>query len=116
MVVTETSASVPDPEPTVPSSEIGGPMRNGRFARGLAAVVLGGLVIRVGYVLAFTRYENGKLYDAFWYGVTSNELSQGQFFRTPFGVAPTAAHPPLTSLLVGGASFIVGRHNGSTVQ
>jgi 4-amino-4-deoxy-L-arabinose transferase-like glycosyltransferase len=91
-------------------------MRSGHFARGLAAVVLGGLAIRVGYVLAFTRYENAKLYDAFWYGVTSNELSQGQFFRTPFGGAPTAAHPPLTSLLVGGASFIVGRHNGSTVQ
>jgi 4-amino-4-deoxy-L-arabinose transferase-like glycosyltransferase len=73
-------------------------------------------MIRVGYVLFFTRYENSKLYDAFWYGVTSNELSQGQFFRTPFGVTPTAAHPPLTSLLVGGTSFIVGRHAGSTVQ
>jgi 4-amino-4-deoxy-L-arabinose transferase-like glycosyltransferase len=115
-VVTATTSGEPVPGSVVTPPEIGGPMSTGRFARGLGGVVVGGLVIRVGYVLCFTRYENGKLYDAFWYGVTSNELSQGQFFRTPFGLAPTAAHPPLTSLLVGGAGFIVGRHAGSTVQ
>ncbi len=95
---------------------VGGTMRSGRFAGGLAGIVLAGLALRVGYVLAFTRYENGKLYDSFWYGVTANELSLGHFFEEPFARAPTAAHPPLTSLLIGGASFIVGRHNGTTVQ
>ncbi len=91
-------------------------MRQGRFAVGLGGVVLAALVLRVGYVMVFTRHENGKLYDSFWYGVTANELSQGHFFEAPFANSSTAAHPPLTSLLIGGASFIVGRHNGTTVQ
>jgi 4-amino-4-deoxy-L-arabinose transferase-like glycosyltransferase len=95
---------------------IGGDMRPRRFALSLSGIVLFGLGFRVGYVLIVTRYQNGKLYDAFWYGVTANELHQGQFFRTPFGTAPTAAHPPLTSLILGSVNFIVGLHAGSTVQ
>lgn len=86
------------------------------FARLLAGIVAFGLALRVGYVLIVTQYQNGGIYDAFWYGVTSNELSQSQFFRVPFRLGPTAAHPPLTSLLIGGASFIVGRHSGTTIQ
>jgi 4-amino-4-deoxy-L-arabinose transferase-like glycosyltransferase len=100
----------------LPAPNVGGSMREGRFAVGLGGVVLAALVLRVGYVMVFTRHENGKLYDSFWYGVTANELSQGHFFEAPFANSPTAAHPPLTSLLIGGASFIVGRHNGTTVQ
>lgn len=95
---------------------IGGPMDRGGFWKLLAGITVGGLAFRVGYVLIFTQYENNKIYDAFWYGVTSNELTQGRFFRVPFGTAPTAAHPPLTSLLVGSVSFVVGRHSGSTIQ
>jgi 4-amino-4-deoxy-L-arabinose transferase-like glycosyltransferase len=95
---------------------IGGSMPRRRFALALSAVVAGGLAFRVGYVLLFTRYENGKLYDSFWYGVTANGLQQGQFFRVPFGTAPTAAHPPLTSLLLGSVNFVVGLHPGTTVQ
>jgi 4-amino-4-deoxy-L-arabinose transferase-like glycosyltransferase len=95
---------------------IGGPMSRRRFALALSAVVVVGLAFRVGYVLLFTRYENGKLYDSFWYGVTANELKQGLFFRVPFGTAPTAAHPPLTSLLLGSVNFVIGLHPGTTVQ
>ncbi len=60
--------------------------------------------------------EDKSLYDSFWYGVTANEFTQGQFFRTPFGTAPTAAHPPMTSTLLGLASFVIGRHRGMTSQ
>ena len=56
---------------------IGGPMPRRRFALALSAVVVVALAFRVGYVLLFTRYQNGKLYDSFWYGVTANELKQG---------------------------------------
>jgi 4-amino-4-deoxy-L-arabinose transferase-like glycosyltransferase len=95
---------------------IGGPMPRRRFALALSAVVVVALAFRVGYVLLFTRYQNGKLYDSFWYGVTANELKQGFFFRVPFGTAPTAAHPPLTSLLLGSVNFVIGVHPGTTVQ
>jgi 4-amino-4-deoxy-L-arabinose transferase-like glycosyltransferase len=98
------------------AAPIGGSMPRRRFALALSAIVAGGLAFRVGYVLLFTRYENGKLYDSFWYGVTANGLQQGQFFRVPFGNAPTAAHPPLTSLLVGSVNFVIGLHPGTTVQ
>jgi 4-amino-4-deoxy-L-arabinose transferase-like glycosyltransferase len=101
---------------TVEGPLIGGTMPRRRFALALGCIALFGLGLRVGYVLVFTRYQNGKLYDAFWYGVTANELHQGQFFRVPFGTGPTAAHPPLTSLILGSVSFIVGLHAGSTVQ
>ncbi|MGH9080060.1 MAG: ArnT family glycosyltransferase [Acidimicrobiales bacterium] len=91
-------------------------MQPRRFTGALAGIVAFGLLLRVGYVLIVTQYQNGKIYDAFWYGVTSNELTQSQFFRIPFKLGPTAAHPPLTSLLIGSASFIVGRHSGTTLQ
>ncbi len=101
------------PTPAAPGV-IGATMPGARFAGALSAIVLGGLVLRVVYVLVFTRHDEHRIYDAFWYGATANELSLGQFFREPFGLAPTAAHPPLTSLLVGGAGFVIGR--GTTDQ
>ncbi len=101
-----------DPDPSI----IGGSMRSRRFALALAGIVASGLAFRVGYVLVVTRFENSKFYDSFWYGVTANELKQGQFFRTPFALTPTAAHPPLTSLLLGSVNFVIGVHTGTTVQ
>ncbi len=94
---------------------VGGSMRPRRFTVALTAIVAVGLGFRVGYVLLVTRYQNGRIYDSFWYGVTANELHQGQFFRVPFGTGPTASHPPLTSLLVGSVNFLVGLHAGTTV-
>jgi 4-amino-4-deoxy-L-arabinose transferase-like glycosyltransferase len=81
----------------------------------LFGIVLGALAFRIGYVLMFTRHETGKLYDAFWYGVTALELQHSEFFRSPFALTQTAAHPPLTSLLIGTLD-IVARPLGSTVQ
>jgi 4-amino-4-deoxy-L-arabinose transferase-like glycosyltransferase len=86
---------------------IGSPMQSRRFAVALAGVVLFGLAFRVGYVLLVTRHQTGKFYDAFWYSVTSSELSRHQFFRIPFHTAPTASHPPLTTFLIGPIGFIV---------
>ena len=92
------------------ASPIGGGMQRRRFTLGLGAIVAVGLAFRVGYVLIVTQYQNGKIYDSFWYGVTANELRLGHFFEVPLGTVPTAAHPPLTSLLVGSVNFVVGLH------
>jgi 4-amino-4-deoxy-L-arabinose transferase-like glycosyltransferase len=91
-------------------------MSSRRFAAWLAGVVVFGLAFRVGYVLLVTRHATGKLYDDFWYSVTATELSKGQFFRVPLGTAPTAAHPPLTTLLIGGVGFIFRPLEGLTGQ
>jgi 4-amino-4-deoxy-L-arabinose transferase-like glycosyltransferase len=91
-------------------------MRPRRFATALLGITLVGLGFRVGYVMLVTRNENSKIYDALWYGVTSNGLAQGQFFRTPFGTAPTAAHPPLTSLVLGLVTIPFGVHPGTGLQ
>jgi 4-amino-4-deoxy-L-arabinose transferase-like glycosyltransferase len=114
--VTTASTEVRDSRGPPAEVSIGGPMRRDRFAVALTSIVVVGLAVRVGYVLGYARYETGKLYDAFWYGVTATELSHGEFFRAPFSQAQTAAHPPLTSLLIGSANFIVGTHRGSTFQ
>jgi 4-amino-4-deoxy-L-arabinose transferase-like glycosyltransferase len=98
---------------TAPAA-IGGTMVPRTFRMSLAGVVSAGLALRLGYVLIVTRYENSKFYDAFWYTVTSDDLSQGHFFRVPFGHAPTAAHPPGTSLLLGAIGFVLGNHQGTT--
>lgn len=103
--------------PSVPAPpELGGSLRPRAFGLALAVITLLGLAVRVVYVLAVTVKENGKVYDALWYGVTSNGLAQGQFFRTPFGTAPSAAHPPLTSLVLGGVTLPFGVHPGTGLQ
>ena len=91
-------------------------MRPRRFFVALAVVTLLGLAVRVGYVLMVTLKENSKVYDALWYGVTANGLAQGQFFRTPFGTTPSAAHPPLTSFVLGAVTLPFGVHPGTGLQ
>ena len=98
-----------EPEESTPI--IGGSMRAGRFYRWLAGIVAFGLLFRIGYVLIVTRYENGKLYDAYWYGVTAAGFANGRFFSLRTG--PTVAHPPLTSILLGLVNLVV---TGNTVQ
>jgi len=106
----------PEGAPTRDGPAIGGPMRPRRFAVALALITLVGLGVRVAYVLVVTIKENSRVYDALWYGVTGNGLAQGQFFREPFGTAPTAAHPPLTSLIIGAVTLPFGVHPGSGLQ
>lgn len=112
-----------DGETTAPRSEeetrracasIGDPLSRRRFTVGLGAISSGALALRVGYVLAVTRHQNGKLYDSFWYYSTTIGLRSGQFFRAPFSFSPSAAHPPMTSLLLAGGAYIVGLHGGAT--
>lgn len=98
-----------------PVAPIGGPLAPRRFGLGLSAIVLAALALRIAYLLMVTRHVTNRLYDAFWYGVTAEELQHGQFFRTPLGTTPTAAHPPLTSLLVGSIDIVV-KPLGATVQ
>jgi hypothetical protein len=98
----------------VPTPTIGGPMRTRRFGVSLASIVAVALAFRVGYVLVVTRHQHGALYDSSWYYSTTIGLHLGQFFRAPFSHAPTAAHPPLTSLLLAASSFIVGLDAGTT--
>jgi len=87
-----------------------------RFGVALAAITLCALAFRVGYVLVVTRYENSRLYDAFWYGATSLDLAHGHFFQEPLATTPTATHPPLTSFLLVPASYLFGLHTGTTPQ
>jgi 4-amino-4-deoxy-L-arabinose transferase-like glycosyltransferase len=117
--VTTTTVDGPPQPAAVPAlgrPDVGGPMRPRRFAVALAGITGLGLAVRVGYVLIVTVKENTKVYDALWYGVTANGLAQGQFFRTPFGTAPTAAHPPLTSLILGAVTLPFGVHRGTGLQ
>ncbi len=110
-VIPKTEKVGSDP-PSVPL--IGRWMAPRRFRAWLAGTVAGALALRVGYVLLFTQYENNHFYDAFWYQGTADELRMGQFFRVPLKFAPSAAHPPLTSLLLGAVSFVVGLHHATT--
>jgi 4-amino-4-deoxy-L-arabinose transferase-like glycosyltransferase len=96
------------------------------FRWGLAAIVLLALAIRCGYivgaksdpctervgdlVVAVTHSDclggPGFVNDQFWYSVTADQVSHGQFFETgPPANAPTAAHPPLTVLVLAATSF-----------
>jgi len=120
------TAGIPDTsEETVPSARggrstvfrpVGGPMRAWRFRLALGAIVAAALGVRVAYILIVTRHENSKLYDSLWYGFTGLGLSIGQFFRVAFGTAQSAAHPPLTSLLLAPSSWLFGFNAGTTPQ
>ena len=101
-----------DPDEAAPN--VGGSMQAGRFYRSLAGVVAFGLAFRVGYVLLVTRHENKAFYDAYWYAYTAEELKSGHFFT--LGHSPTAAHPPLTSLILGAVNLVAGFNPGATAM
>ena len=101
-----------DPHEAAPN--VGGSLQAGRFYRLLAGVVAFGLAFRVGYVLIVTRHENKAFYDAFWYAYTAAELKNGHFFT--LGHSPTAAHPPLTSLILGSVNLVTGFNPGATAM
>ena len=81
----------------------------------LAGIVAFGLAFRLGYVLIFTRFQNQRVYDALWYQLTAEQFRIGQFFRVPESTQPTAAHPPLTSLLLGFVNLVIPFGKGTTV-
>jgi 4-amino-4-deoxy-L-arabinose transferase-like glycosyltransferase len=95
---------------------IGGPMRPRRFNLALMGIVAAGLGVRVGYVLIVTRHENNKIYDALWYSYGGLDLAIGHFFENDTLTAPTAAHPPLTSIFLAPATYLFGFHLGLTPQ
>jgi 4-amino-4-deoxy-L-arabinose transferase-like glycosyltransferase len=97
-----------------------------RFRWCLAAIVLGALVIRCGYIATAKREActmsvgtlvvavthsgclggPGFVNDQYWYSVTADQVSHGQFFNLgPPTDAPTAAHPPLTVFVLAATSF-----------
>ena len=102
-------------------------MRNrDRFGWYLAAIVLGALVLRCGYIAgakseACTQHfagvaigvvhseclgGDGFVNDQYWYSTTADEVSHGRFFRDPPpSNAPKADHPPLTVFVLAGTSF-----------
>jgi 4-amino-4-deoxy-L-arabinose transferase-like glycosyltransferase len=113
--VVASDSGAPDGTSTTPLLRpVGGPMRARRFWVALTGIVLAGLGFRVGYVLIVTRHENSKLYDSLWYSFTALGLTIHQFFRVAFGTAQSAAHPPLTSMLLAPATWVFGFHNGLT--
>jgi len=87
-----------------------------RFWPALAGITALGLGWRIAYVLAFTRHENARLYDAAWYELQSLTLANGHFFWVPFEPWPDAAHPPLTSLAITPVTWLFGLHDAATPQ
>ena len=90
------------------SPGIGGSCSPRFFGLALATVTASALALRVVYVLTVTRHQNGTLYDSFWYYSTTIGLHSGQFFREPFSFNPTATHPPMTTLFLGGPATSSG--------
>ncbi|MEI7548257.1 MAG: glycosyltransferase family 39 protein, partial [Actinomycetota bacterium] len=74
--------------------------------RGRLAVIVGfGALLRI--ALLVHRWDRPlKLNDSIWYSGVATGLRHGQFFRSLIRDAPTAEHPPLTSLLMAPLSFL----------
>jgi 4-amino-4-deoxy-L-arabinose transferase-like glycosyltransferase len=98
----EASASTPP--------AIGGSLSTRRFWISLGVIAAAALALRVGYAQYLVHHGPHTLYDSFWYEVTAYEFRLGDFFRAPLATAPTAAHPPLTSFLLGVPLLVVGSH------
>lgn len=90
--------------------------RRRHFAAGLGLIAAAGLAGRVAYVLAVTRHQNARLYDAAWYDLQGLTLAAGHFFPVMFGHGPDAAHPPLTSLVLVPAAYLFGLPPGATPE
>jgi 4-amino-4-deoxy-L-arabinose transferase-like glycosyltransferase len=80
-----------------------------RFAIALGVVVAGALVVRLVYVLVHLRHEplGG---DSLYYSLQGHDLAHGRWFIEPYRfrldhvTEPSAYHPPLFSLYLGGVS------------
>src|SRR5439155_16622897 len=82
-----------------------------RFARALGIILFAALGLRVGYVLTVTRHDQ-HFYDALYYDAEARAIEDGRGFVDPFAVlqhrpaTPTAAHPPLTSVVLVPAAWL----------
>lgn len=90
---------------------------NHRFISWLIAIAIGGLAIRVGYILVF-RTEQLPLpfYDSLIFNLGANDLAQGHGFVDAFTRQPAAAHPPLYLMWLGIASFVAPGHAATPTQ
>lgn len=75
------------------------------FARWLAAIAAGGLLVRLAYVLVLTPHLLGHG-DSAYYHQLANLLSDGHGFVDPGNGTPTALHPPLFPLLLAAFSAL----------
>ena len=86
------------------------------FAKRLALILAGALVVRLVYTIAVAgnEYSPGPFGDFFFYHELANLLAEGRGFIAPFGyeqsgaIEPTAEHPPLWPLLLAAASEVGG--------
>lgn len=85
-----------------------------RFGRLLLLIVVGGLAVRVGYVVFVVGDEPLKG-DQVYYTAQANRLAQGHGFVEPYGpdlnvlrpgTGPSAEHPPLTSIVLAPVSWV----------
>jgi hypothetical protein len=81
-------------------------LRSDRFTRCLGLIALGGLLLRVVYVLVAKRDEPA-LGDAIYYSAQAQEIADGGWFMHPDHPREAADHPPLTALVLAPVSFLV---------
>jgi 4-amino-4-deoxy-L-arabinose transferase-like glycosyltransferase len=81
-----------------------------RFWRTLLLIVLGALVLRVGYVLLAKRHEPA-LGDQIYYVAQANTLARGDGFTDPRDGSQTAEHPPLTALALTPTAWVAEQLN-----
>jgi 4-amino-4-deoxy-L-arabinose transferase-like glycosyltransferase len=98
-----------------PLWSVGSALSTRSFRIWLTGIVSFATAFRVGYVLIFTRFQNQRIYDALWYQLTAEQFRLGQFFRVPESTPPTAAHPPMTSLLLGLVNLVIPFGKGTTI-
>jgi 4-amino-4-deoxy-L-arabinose transferase-like glycosyltransferase len=108
--------STPTEAPTEaaePVAGAGADERERRYRLAFVAVVLGALVLRLVWILAFQRFD--ELHgDAIYYHFQANELAEGDGFIEPFKSAAvgfhiaTAYHPPLYPLALAVVSLLGG--------
>jgi Dolichyl-phosphate-mannose-protein mannosyltransferase len=106
---------VSTPAPLTDAVVARAPMREDRVGRGqwigLAILAVG---VRAVYVLTAAPRKLPYT-DALFYHLQGNQISHGQWFVQPLGVVflgqsrPSAAHPPLYSLVLAGASSVGAR-------
>jgi 4-amino-4-deoxy-L-arabinose transferase-like glycosyltransferase len=77
-----------------------------RFWRLLLLVVLGALMVRVGYVMLAKRTEP-VLGDQIYYSAQANTLARGQGFTDSRDGSQEAEHPPLTALALTPTSWVM---------